>query len=116
MDADVFNYIEKYQSTKTSLDIGLYHYNFCLDTSNYTQPTGAINLNRFRNVEFEMITMTPNVDPSYEALTICDDDGNVIGVISDEPIYLYTYDMHLFEERYNVLRFLSGNAGLLFAR
>ena len=116
MDAGVFNYIEKYQSTKTSKDIGLYHYNFCLETSNFIQPTGAINLNRFRNIEFEMVTMFPNVDPSFETLTICDEEGGVIGVTSDEPIYLYTYDMHLFEERYNILRFLSGNAGLLFAR
>lgn len=116
MDAGVYNYIEKYQSTNTSKDIGLYHYNFCLDTSNYIQPTGAINLNRFRNIEFEMVTMIPNIDPSYETLTLCDEEGGVIGVTSDEPIYLYTYDMHIFEERYNILRFISGNAGLLFAR
>ena len=31
-------------------------------------------------------------------------------------IYEYTYTLYLFEERYNILRFISGNAGLLFAR
>ncbi len=116
LEGGVYNYIEKYQSTNTSKDIGLYHYNFCLDTSNYSQPTGAMNLNRFKNIEFEMTTLIPNVDPSFESLVLCDEEGGVIGVTKEEPLYLYTYDMHLFEERYNIIRFISGNAGLLFAR
>ena len=116
LEGGVYNYIEKYQSTNTSKDIGLYHYTFCLDTSNYSQPTGAMNLNRFKNIEFEMTTLIPNVDPSFESLVLCDEEGGVIGVTKEEPLYLYTYDMHLFEERYNIIRFISGNAGLLFAR
>ena len=116
LESGIFNYIEKYQSTRSSNDIGLYHYNFCLDTTNYLQPSGAINLNRFKNIEFEMTTIFPNVDPSFESLVLCDENGGVIGVTKEEPIYLYTYDMCLFEERYNVIRFISGNAGLLFAR
>ena len=116
LDSGIYNYIEKYQSTKTSKDIGLYHYNFCLDTTDYIQPTGCINLNRFKNVEFEMTTIVPNLDPSFETVVICDEEGGVVGVTKDEPIYLYTYDMCIFEERYNILRFISGNAGLLFSR
>lgn len=116
LDVGVYQYIEKYQSTKSSNDVGLYHYNFCLDTTNYLQPTGAMNLNRFKNIEFEMTTLIPNVDPSFESVVICDENGGVIGVTKEEPLYLYTYDMELYEERYNVLRFISGNAGLLFAR
>ena len=116
LDGGVYQYIEKYQSTKSSNDIGLYHYNFCLDTTNYLQPTGAMNLNRFKNIEFEMTTLIPNIDPSFESVVICDENGGVIGVTKEEPLYLYTYDMELYEERYNVLRFISGNAGLLFAR
>jgi hypothetical protein len=31
-------------------------------------------------------------------------------------IYLYNYDLHILEERYNVLTFVSGNCGLMYAR
>lgn len=74
-----------------------------------------MNLNRFKSIEFEMNTILPPVDPNYEALTLCDENGGIIGVTKEEPIYRYTYDMHLYEERYNVLRIMSGNGGLLFA-
>ena len=114
-DGGVYSFIEKYRSTKSSNNNGIYHYNFCLDTTNYLQPTGAMNLNRFKNIEFEMTTLTPPVDPDAESLVLCDDDGGVIGVTKYNTNYLYTYNMYLFEERYNVLRFISGNAGLLFS-
>ena len=113
---EAFEIIEKFRGTNSSNDLGLYHYNFCLDTTNYLQPSGAMNLNRFKTIEFEMTTIVPNVDPDVEHAVLCDADGGVIAVTREEPLYLYTYDMHLFEERYNVLRFISGNAGLLFAR
>ncbi len=116
LDEGVFRYIEKYRGTHSSNDFGLYHYNFCLDTTNYIQPSGAMNLHRFKNIEFEMTTLEPTVDPSSETLVLCDDDGGVIGISKETSIYLYTYDMYLFEEHYNVLRFISGNAGLLFTR
>ena len=115
-DAGVYQYVEKYKSTKSSSELGIYHYNFCLDTSNYIQPTGAINLSRFRNIELEMTTLTPEIDASYESLVLCDENGGVIGVTKEEPLYVYTYDMYLFEERYNILRIVSGNGGLIFAR
>ena len=115
-DAGVYQYIEKYNNTKSASDNGIYYYNFCLDTTNYMQPTGAMNLSRFKNIEFEMTTLVPNVREDYETFTLCDEDGGVIGVTKNEDIYEYAYDMNLFEERYNILRILSGNGGLLFAR
>jgi hypothetical protein len=61
--------------------------------------------------------MEPKIDKSYnDIFTLCDGDGGVIGVSKDIGKYDYTYEMHFFEERYNILRFISGNAGLLFAR
>ena len=94
----------------------LYNYNFCIDTSDYIQPSGAINLSRFKKVELEIIVMEPEIDPSYISFTLCDGDGGVIGITKDENKYKFHYEMHFFEERYNILRFISGNAGLLFAR
>lgn len=116
LDSGIYKYIENYRCSKGNNDDGIYNYNFCLDTSPYNlQPSGALNLSRFRKVEFEMVTLSPPVDETSENITLCDAEGNIIGVQESE-IYKYDYEMHLFEERYNILRFVSGNAGLLFAR
>ena len=60
-----------------------------------------------------MTTLAPPIDETSENITLCDAEGNIIGV-QESDIYKYDYEMHLFEERYNVLRFISGNGGLLF--
>lgn len=118
MDAGVYNYIEQYRCSNGYNDKGLYTYNFCINTDPRTyQPSGSINLNKFKNIELEMTLLSPNVDDERnESLVICDENGDIIGVSKSEEIYEYTYEMHLFEERYNILRVMSGNAGLLFAR
>ena len=75
-----------------------------------------MNLSRFKNIELEMTTIIPERDENSATTTLCDEDGGIIGIIESESIYKYTFEMHLYEERYNILRFMSGNAGLLFAR
>lgn len=117
LDAGVFNYIEKYRCSKGYTEEGIYNYNFCLNTSHYeTQPSGAINMSKFKNIELEFTTIVPNEDPDSNFLVLCDEEGAVIGTTKNQPLYLYTFELHLFEERYNILRFMGGNAGLLFAR
>jgi len=116
--AGVFNYIEKYTRTSGNAPEGLYCYNFCLHTSPYDlQPSGAINMNRFNNVEFEFNTIIPPVDPLAQVLTICNpDNGEIIGI--NKPtwrIYQYNYNLVLFEERINVITFVGGNGGLMYA-
>ena len=81
------------------------------------QPSGAINLNKFKNIELEFTTYVPPLDENAELLTICDEDGNIIGVNkSNWNIYKYNYDLTLFEEKYNIIHIASGNCGLMFAR
>ncbi len=117
LDSGIFNYIEKYRNSQGNSDIGIYNYNFCLNTSpNNLQPSGAINLSRFKKIELQMVTLIPPKNSEAETITLCDEDGNIIGVSDKLDLYNYTYEMHLFEERYNILRFISGNAGLLFSR
>ena len=116
-DAGVFNYVEKYaRSTGNSPD-GLYCYNFNLNTNPFDfQPSGAINLSKFKNIEFEFSTYQPPLDPSAQIFTICN-QGDVIGI--NKPtwrVYDYNYDLTVMEERFNVLTFTSGNAALLYAR
>jgi hypothetical protein len=114
----IFNYIEKYNRTTGGSKDGLYLYNFCLNTDhNDFQPSGAMNMSKFTATEFELNTMLPVHDPNAEFKTICDEDGNVIGTIKPAyGIYDYTYNMIVMEERYNILIFSNGNAGLEFAR
>ena len=114
----VFNYIEKYVRTFANAPDGLYCYNFCLNTDPFDlQPSGALNTNRFNLVEFEFTTITPSLDPNAQTLTICNPEtGNIIGI--NKPtwrIYDYNFNMVLFEERINVVTFVGGNCGLMYA-
>ena len=114
----IFNYIEKYNRTTGGCKDGLFLYNFCLNTDHTDfQPSGAMNMSKFTTTEFDITTMVPPYDATAEFKTICDDEGNVIGTIKPSSgIYEYTYNMIVMEERYNILTFSSGNAGLEFAR
>ena len=117
LDSGIYNYIEKYKTSDGSSDDGLYTYNYTLHTNPFDlQPSGAINLSRFKTVELEFITITPPLDPNAESEIICDGTGLVIGNINPSSIYIYNYDLKFIEERYNVIRFISGQAGLVYAR
>ena len=117
-DAGVLNYVEKYVRTAGNAQSGLYCYNFSLTTDPFQyQPSGAINLNKFNNIEFEYTTFTPPVDLEAQTLTICDPCGNIVGI--NKPVwrlYKYNYNLYVMEERYNILRFESGNANMVYAR
>jgi len=114
----VFNYVEKYVRTAGNAPDGLYCYNFALDTSPFNlQPSGAMNMSRFNNVEFEFTTIVPPVDPYAQVLTICDENsGEIIGI--NKPtwrLFDYNFDLYVFEERINMVTFVGGNAALMYA-
>jgi len=118
LPSGVYNFIEKYTRTAGNAPPGLYCYNFCLDTSPYNlQPSGAMNMSRFTNIQFEFTTISPPFDPYAQVLTICDPTtGELVGV--NKPtwrIYDYNFDLYLMEERINMVVFVGGNAGLLYA-
>jgi hypothetical protein len=114
----VYNFIEKYVRTSGNAPSGLYCYNFGINSNNENmQPSGAINMSRFNQVELEFTTIIPPTDPLAQSLTICDPDtGNIIGI--NKPtwqVYDYNFNMYLFEERYNVIKFIGGNVGMMYA-
>jgi len=114
----VYNFIEKYTRTSGNAPVGLYCYNFCLNTSAADmQPSGAINMSRFSKIEMEFTTVVPPADPLAQSIVICDQDtGNVIGINKPSwQIYDYNFNLTVFEERINVLTFIGGNAGLMYA-
>jgi hypothetical protein len=75
-----------------------------------------MNLSKFKTIEFEISTIQPPFDPTATASTICDVNGTIVGTVNPSTIYLYHYDLFLIEERYNMVRFISGQAGLVYAR
>jgi hypothetical protein len=81
------------------------------------QPSGAINYSRFTTIELEFNTIVPTLDPLAQSLAICDPQtGNIIGI--NKPtwrIYDYNFDLTLFEERINMVTFVGGNCGLMYA-
>jgi len=119
LDAGVYNYVEKYTRTRGSAKPGIYCYNFCLNSDPFDlQPSGAINMSKFNQIELELTTIYPPLDSAAEVKVICNPNTReIIGMNKPNVnIYLYNYDLHILEERYNVLTFVSGNCGLMYAR
>ena len=114
----VYDFVEKYVRTAGNAPRGLYCYNFCLNTDPFViQPSGAMNMSRFTNIEWEFTTITPPVDPYAQVLTICDPTtGDIVGI--NKPtwrIYDYNFNLFIIEERCNMVTFIGGNAGLMYA-
>ena len=119
MEIGIYEYLEQYIKTSGDGESGLYCYNYCLNTNPFEhQPSGAVNLSKFKNIELEFSTISPPIDPSgVDSTIICDENG--IPTEIRKPlggIYKYNYNLIVMEERYNILRFNAGNAELLYAR
>ena len=120
LPSGVFDYVEKYTRTPGSAKDGLYCYNFCLDTSPFVyQPSGALNMSKFKNIEFEFTTFLPPIDKSGSNLEVACDEGGTPVFVTQKPswaLYTYNYNLVLFEERYNIMSVIGGNCGMMYAR
>jgi hypothetical protein len=119
LESGIYNYVEKYVRTRGCAKEGLYCYNFCMNTDPFEyQPSGAINLSKFRTVELELTTYVPPFDVQNAQYNILyDSTGNPIGTSKNNwQLFEYNYNMKVFEERYNILSFVGGNCGMLYAR
>ena len=118
-DAGINNYIEKYMRTPGNGKNGLYCYNFCLNTDPFTyQPSGAINTSKFTNIIFQFETIFPTLkEDVLQTLILNPRTNQPIGI--NKPVwrlYNYNYNLHVMEERFNILSFQSGMAGLKLTR
>ena len=114
LPAGVYEYMEKYMRTQVEAN-GLYIYNFCLDSNKKTyQPSGAMNVNKFKKVFFEFNTIEPPIDLSGSNIEyICDLSGNAIGFRkTTAQLNEYSFDLKIFEERYNIMVIQGGRVGL----
>lgn len=118
MPSGLWNYVEKYARTSGNGQDGLYTYSFSLNTDPFDfQPSGAINMSKFTNVQFDVKTIQPTLNAEAAFTAICTPDGTIVGTtMPSGGIYDYTYDLVVLEERFNILKFTSGMAGLEFAR
>ena len=115
----MYNYLDKYLKTAGNAPDGLYVYNFCLNSDPHIyQPSGALNMSKFKDVQFEFTILRPPENPNAQVLTTCDPEtGTIVGIQETaNSIFTYTYDLHVFEERFNQVIFSNGNCGLLYAR
>lgn len=119
LPSGVYDYVEQYSRSNGSGKRGLYCYNFGLNSSPFDyQPSGAMNLSRFKDVNLEITTITPATSlQNTNFNVICDLNGNPVGVNKQNwRLYDYAFNMTVFEERYNILSFIGGNCGMLYAR
>lgn len=119
MDQGIYNYIEKYVRTVGNAKDGLYCYNYCLNSEKkHIQPSGAMNVNKFGSIDLEFNTVEPPINPEGAIVDfICDASSNPIGFRKNTAsLNQYTYDLRVFEERYNVIIIKSGRIGLMMAR
>ena len=116
LEAGILDSVEKYARASGGINEGLYFYNFGLNTDpRQQQPTGAMNLIMFKDIEFEFTTLTPPIDLSAQQLPVCDEEGNLLGLnkIGWNP-HLFNYNLYIMEERYNLLTFENGKVWLKF--
>ena len=119
MDSGIYNYIEKYVRSVGNAKDGLYCYNYCLNSEKkHYQPSGAMNVNKFGSIDLEFNTIEPPINPEGAIVDfICDTSANPIGFRKNTAsLNQYTYDLRVFEERYNVIIIKSGRIGLMMAR
>ena len=116
LSASVLNGVEKYVRTAGNAPPGLYCYNFCLTTDPFQyQPSGAMNLTKYHNIAWEFSTFRPAKDISAQVLMICDQSNNMIGYNKiNWNFHDYNYNLHIMEERYNILKFENNNIKLEF--
>lgn len=118
LDRGVLRYIEPYSRSKSNSTNYVYHYNFTTKTDvREYQPYGAMNMDTFEDVIFYVDMIQPPIKEKTPAIEICDENGNIIGLDQrTQDIFVYTYDLDIFEERYNVISIKNGHIETFFAR
>ena len=144
-DKGIVAWIDRYSRSKGSGIDGVYYYNFCLTTDPFLyQPTGAINLSKFSNINWTYSLIDPQLKTNQSLITTGNETPIFASVtcnpISNNPLnssfdinnytsklnytinkkvkdnYQWCYTLHIMEERYNILQIENGVANLVFSR
>ena len=144
-DKGIVAWIDRYSRSKGSGIDGVYYYNFCLTTDPFLyQPTGAINLSKFSNINWTYSLIDPQLKTKQSFLTT-GNEAPIFASVTCNPIsnnqlnssfdinnytsklnytinkkvkdnYQWCYTLHIMEERYNILQIENGVANLVFSR
>ena len=125
LPAVFYEYGEKWLRTTGDARDGIYCYNFCID-SNFReyQPSGAQNMSTFKSIRLDFNTIeTPKNPEGKKFDVICSEpteenpNGIIIGVRKNAfALHDYTFDLRIYEFRYNIISVISGRIGLMYAR
>ena len=100
LSSGVWNLVEKYTRTTGNAKDGLYCYNFCLNSNHREyQPSGAMNMNKYKKVQFELNTIQPPRNINTPFNVICDASGDIIGVRKDIWRQIVTIMIYVFLKR-----------------
>lgn len=119
LDVGVMKYIEPYTRSNGNGKKGVYHYNFTVNTDlKEYQPHGAMNMDNFDeiNLHIQTIEVPISTENSITQCTINPNTGLEEIVQTSQDIFKYTFDLELFEERYNIIVIKNGIIGTFFAR
>ena len=97
MDNIYFEHVQPYQHDLKIDKKGVYVYSFSLDPTKY-QPSGACNMSRIKNLQLELETV----------------DVQRVKV-ENEFVPEYRFNISVYSVNYNILRIMSGMAGLSFS-
>ena len=125
--AGIYNYIEKWIRTTGNAKDGIYCYNFCMNSNpREYQPSGATNMSMWSVIRFDLETIEPpfnEIGKNFVNIceTITDNQGNetseIIGVRKQAfDLHDYTFDLSVWESRFNVINIVGGRIGLMYAR
>ena len=75
-------------------------------------------MSKFTNFLYQVSTIQPPLNADAQFSSICaNEGGEVVGTqMPISGIYIYQYNLVVLEERYNILRFQNGLAGLEYSR
>jgi hypothetical protein len=117
-------YIENYLKIEGDPADGIYCYNFNIETHSTLNPSGAMNMMKFNEITFEFTT----IDPYRERIPMPVTSESIVygndGSLQEEKRHCihdslykefeYNYNLHIMEERYNILQFSNGIVNYLF--
>jgi hypothetical protein len=118
LDTGILQYIEPYTRSNGCGKKYVHYYNFTTNTdlSEY-QPHGAMNMDKFEDIHLHVTTIEPPINPESSTSIVCNTEGDIIGIDrKSQEMFEYTYDMDVYEERYNIIMINNGMIGTFFAR
>jgi len=101
-----FNYLQPYEHLRTKPSAGVYLYSFAIKPDEH-QPSGTCNFSRIDNATLILTTKAGSVDAGDFA-NVKTEDVNVADISSLTSLQVYA-------SSYNVLRVMSGMAGLAYS-